>query len=76
VFLRWRARAFLPDGSGWFQRAQTLADAGRYDDALADLERAFAAHEPSLVKLHSTPEFAPLRASPRYQALWEAIGPA
>lgn len=74
-FLAWRTQDFLPDGSPSFQQAQVQAEAGQIDAALDSLDRAYASREPSMVKLWSTREFAPLRASPRFMALWRAVGP-
>lgn len=74
-FLLWRSEHFVPDRGHWFQRAQVQADAGRLEEALSNLERAAANRDPALVKLASTPEFAALSATPRFRALWRAVGP-
>jgi DNA-binding winged helix-turn-helix (wHTH) protein len=72
-FLDWRAAQFQPQIGHWFQRAQVQAEAGRHVAALNALDRAFAARDPLLVKLASTPEFRPLHGNPRYRALLEAV---
>ncbi len=73
-FLDWRVRNFLPADAPWFQRAQVLAEAGRRPEALDNLARAVAAHEPLAVKIASTPSFAILSAEPRFQSLTQAVG--
>ena len=74
-FLEWRTEHFLPEDGHWFQRAQLQAEAGESAAALASLDRAAAAREPALVKLWTSAEFATLRTSPQFLALWNAIGP-
>lgn len=75
-FLAWRAENPAAVDAQHFQRAQIAADAGRLDEAMAQLERAFAAREPALVKLRTTYEFAALRHLPRFTEMLNAIGPA
>jgi DNA-binding winged helix-turn-helix (wHTH) protein len=75
-FLAWRTEHFVANNAQYFQRAQIAADAGRTGEAMANLERAFVAREPALVKLRTTHEFAPLHNSPRFAAMLRAIGPA
>ena len=43
-----------------------------YPQALASLERAAASDDPLLVKIGSSVEFAPLRASPEYRRIASA----
>jgi hypothetical protein len=74
-FLAWRVENFLKPDAPWFHRAQIEAEAGRTAQAMASLERAFAAREPALVKLRTTHEFAALRDSPRFAAILRAVGP-
>jgi hypothetical protein len=68
-FLRWRLGVFVRPGRDWFMRAQLQADAGLYTDALASLQRAAAVRDPLLVKLRSSAEFAPLRATAAYRRI-------
>jgi|CXWL01.1.fsa_nt_gi DNA-binding winged helix-turn-helix (wHTH) protein len=74
-FLEWRTEHFLRADGQWFQHAQLQAEAGEWSAALASLDRAAAAHEPALVKLWTSAEFAALRTSPQVTALWNAVGP-
>jgi DNA-binding winged helix-turn-helix (wHTH) protein len=73
-FLLWRARNFLPPDASYFDRAQVLADAGFSTEALDNLARSVAAHEPLAVKISSSPAFMGLRTNPRYQALVRTVG--
>lgn len=73
-FLVWRARNFLLPDAFYFDRAQVLADAGFDTEALDNLERSVAAHEPLAVKIRSSPAFMKLRTNPRYQALATRVG--
>lgn len=75
-FLAWRTEHFAVGEAQHFQRAQIAADAGRFEEAMAQLDRAFAAREPALVKLRTTHEFAALRGLPRFAEMLDAIGPA
>ena len=68
-FLRWRIAAFVRPNRDWFQRAQLQADAGLYRQALASLQRAAATHDPLLVKIGSSAEFAPLHRMPEYRRI-------
>lgn len=74
-FLVWRAAHLVTGDAQNFQRAQLAADAGRFDEAMARLESAFAARDPALVKLRTTLEFAPLSRLPRYAEMLREIGP-
>lgn len=74
-FLEWRTEHFLREDGQWFQRAQVQAEAGELSAALASLDCAVAAREPALVKLWTSVEFAALRTSPQFTALWNAVGP-
>jgi hypothetical protein len=74
-FLVWRAEHFSVGDAQHFQRAQIAADAGRLDEAMAQLDRAFATRDPALVKLRTTYEFAALRPLPRFAEMLHAIGP-
>ncbi|WP_309662564.1 winged helix-turn-helix domain-containing protein [Sphingomonas sp.] len=73
-FLHWRIANFLPARATWFQRAQIFADAGRRNEALDSLARSVAAHEPTAIKMASTPSFEMLSAEPRFRQLTHAIG--
>lgn len=75
-FLAWRAEHFVVADAQHFQRAQIAADAGRLDEAMIQLDRAFAARDPALVKLRTTHEFAALRHLPRFAEMLRAVGPA
>ena len=75
-FLRWRARHFLPPDAFHFDRAQVLADAGFWTEALDSLARSVGAHEPLAVKIRSSPAFMGLRTNPRYQALVRRVIPS
>jgi hypothetical protein len=73
-FLIWRAHDFLERDSLYFDRAQVLADAGFDTEALHNLARSVAVHEPLAVKIISSPAFMKLRTNPRYQALVRQVG--
>ncbi|MEZ5995047.1 MAG: winged helix-turn-helix domain-containing protein [Hyphomonadaceae bacterium] len=75
-FLRWRAEHFSVSEAQHFQRAQIAADAGRLDEAMAQLDQAFTARDPALVKLRTTYEFAALHQWPRFAEMLRTIGPA
>jgi hypothetical protein len=72
-FLRWRAALFADDHLHWFQRAQAEAESGQTEIALAHLENAFTAADPSRYKLATTPEFDRLRGDPRFQRLLDTV---
>lgn len=74
-FLDWRVTNLFRAQGHWFQRAQLQAAAGHHMAALDDLDRAFAERDPLLVKLASTPEFAPLSRSPRFRSILAAVRP-
>ncbi|ANP45884.1 winged helix-turn-helix domain-containing protein [Candidatus Viadribacter manganicus] len=75
-FLVWCTEHFPVDDTQHFQRAQIAAAAGRLDEAMAQLDSAFAARDPALVKLRTTYEFAMLRHLPRFARMLHEIGPA
>ena len=72
-FLGWQASAFLPRQASAFQQAQVQAAARDYSTAFDSLDRAYRAREPLLVKLGSTPEFAPMKSDPRFRAMLRAV---
>ena len=74
-FLRWRAAQYANDRTHWFERAQAEAEAGQTGEALAHLEIAFVAGDPSRFKLATTPEFDGLRDSARFQRLLRIVAP-
>ena len=57
-----------------YQMAQIEAQAGRIDEALDTLERAFAVGDSGLVLARNDPLLAPLRPQPRYRELMKRIG--
>ena len=55
--------------------ASVYTKAGRYDEALDELEYLLSIPSPFTAKfLTITPDFAPLRDHPRFQALLEEYG--
>jgi tetratricopeptide (TPR) repeat protein len=57
-----------------YQQAQVLAQWDRKDEALAELERAFALRDAGLVRLKNDPFLDPVRNDPRFAKLAQAIG--
>jgi serine/threonine-protein kinase len=55
-------------------QAVVLAALGRRDDALAQLEKACAAHDPLLISVKSIPVAESLHADERFRALYEKSG--
>ena len=47
---------------------------GQREEAMASLERSFADREVNLAQINCDPEYAPLRADPRYQDLRRRMG--
>jgi serine/threonine protein kinase/tetratricopeptide (TPR) repeat protein len=47
---------------------------GRYDDALANVERSFEARDCWVVSLAVEPAWAPLRGNPRFEAVIDRVG--
>ena len=57
-----------------YQQAQVLAQWGRKDEALAQLEQAFALRDAGLVRLRNDPLLDPVRVDARFVKLEKAIG--
>lgn len=57
-----------------YQQAQVLAQWGRKDDALAQLERALALRDAGLVRLRNDPLLDPLREDARFAKIARTIG--
>ena len=55
--------------AGYYQQADILAQLGRKDEALATLEKAFAARDPGLTAILVDAMLDPLRSEPRFQGL-------
>ena len=57
-----------------YQQAQVLAQWGRRDEALLELERAFAVRDAGLVRLRNDPLLDPVRDDARFAKLERTIG--
>jgi TolB-like protein/tetratricopeptide (TPR) repeat protein len=57
-----------------YQQAQVLAQWGRKDEALKQLEQAFALRDAGLVRLRNDPLLDPVRTDARFAKLEQAIG--
>ncbi|MES2119038.1 MAG: TIR domain-containing protein [Pseudomonadota bacterium] len=57
-----------------YQQAQVLAQWGRKDEALAQIERAFALRDAGLVRLRNDPLLDPLRNDARLTKVQQSIG--
>ena len=57
-----------------YQQAQVLAQWGRKDDALGQLERALALRDAGLVRLRNDPLLDPVRGDARFAKLEQTIG--
>jgi TolB-like protein/Flp pilus assembly protein TadD len=68
--------AMLKEGGATvhYQQAQVLAQWGRKDDALAQLEQAYAVRDAGLVRLKNDPLLDPVRRDQRFTRLEESIG--
>lgn len=55
--------------------AMCLVSLGRYDEALAQLERALAAREPCVLLLPASPWFTPVASSKRFERALRSIAP-
>ena len=70
VMRRQAKRGFVPQVD--FAREYILL--GQPEAAMAWLERSFADREVNLAQINCDPEYAPLRADPRYQDLRRRMG--
>ena len=57
-----------------YQQAQVLAQWGRKDDALTELEKALALRDAGLVRLRNDPLLDPVRTDARFAKLAQSIG--
>ncbi len=57
-----------------YQQAQVLAQWGRKDDALTQLEQALALRDAGLVRLRNDPLLDPVRKDARFTKLEQTIG--
>ena len=57
-----------------YQQAQVLAQWGRKDDALAQLEQALALRDAGLVRLRNDPLLDPVREDARFAKIEQTIG--
>lgn len=57
-----------------YQQAQVLAQWGREDEAIAELEKAFALRDAGLVRLRNDPLLDPVRKDARFAKLEQSIG--
>ena len=57
-----------------YQQAQVLAQWGRKDEALAQLEQAYALRDAGLVRLRNDPLLDPVREDARFAKLEQSIG--
>jgi len=57
----------------YYQYAQIRAQLGQKDEALTELDNAFASHDPGLISLEVDPFLDPIRDSPRYAVLLKKL---
>ena len=57
-----------------YQQVEVLAQWGRHDDALAALDKAYAASDPGLAQLRNDPLLDPVKHSPKFVAILRALG--
>lgn len=60
--------------NSFYQQVEILAQWGRQEEALAALEKAFALSDPGLALLRNDPLLDPIRHSPRFVTILNALG--